>query len=221
MPRIFLAGVEAALRSCSPDTPDGARFGAVIVVHRFGSALNANLHFHCRVIDGVFSAERKGVRFHPAFLTDRALAKVQQQTRRRVLNRFQRRELLSQEAVEMMRGREHDGGFAVNAEARVPSRDRAGLGRAQRALGLPPAQVQTERANGALPDAAGGLGPSRRADPAAAQAPPSLPRRMAPNAPRRPAVTAYAGLPLKLPPPSAPPPSPTTPPEPQRPSRAA
>ena len=41
--RIFLAEVEAALRSCSPDAPSGARFGAV--VHRFGSALNANLHF--------------------------------------------------------------------------------------------------------------------------------------------------------------------------------
>jgi hypothetical protein len=41
--RIFLAEVEAALRSCSPDAPDGARFGAVTFVHRFGSALNANL----------------------------------------------------------------------------------------------------------------------------------------------------------------------------------
>lgn len=49
--RIFLAEVEAALRSCSPD----ARFGAVALVHRFGSALIANLQFHCCVIDGVFS----------------------------------------------------------------------------------------------------------------------------------------------------------------------
>jgi len=53
--RIFLAEVEAALRACSPGAPSGARFGAVTLVHRFGSALNANLHFHCCVIDGVFS----------------------------------------------------------------------------------------------------------------------------------------------------------------------
>ena len=39
--RIFLAEVETARRSCSPDAPSGARFGAVTFVHRFGSALNA------------------------------------------------------------------------------------------------------------------------------------------------------------------------------------
>ncbi|MCU0735766.1 MAG: transposase [Methylotetracoccus sp.] len=109
--RIFLAEVEAALRSCSPDALDGARFGAVTFVHRFGSALNANLHFHCCVIDGVFSATEEDLRFHPACLTDRALAKVQQQTRRRMLKLFQRRGLLPAEAVETMQAWEHDGGF--------------------------------------------------------------------------------------------------------------
>ena len=81
-------------------------------MHRFGSALNANLHFHCCVIDGVFSATDEGVRFHPAFLTESALAKVQQQTRRRVLKWFQRRELLPADAVETMQSWEHDGGFS-------------------------------------------------------------------------------------------------------------
>jgi hypothetical protein len=72
---------------------------SVSFIHRFGSALNANLHFHCCVIDGVFSAAAEGLRFHPAFLTDTAIARVQQQTRRRVLKLFQHREWLPENAA--------------------------------------------------------------------------------------------------------------------------
>jgi hypothetical protein len=107
--RIFLAEVEAALRAFSSDATDGARFEAVTFVHRFGSALNANLHFHCCVIDGLFREADEGVGFHPALLTDRALAKVQQQTRRRVLQWFQRRALLPVEATALMLGWDHVG----------------------------------------------------------------------------------------------------------------
>jgi hypothetical protein len=105
--RIFLAEVEAALRLCSPDAPSGARFGAVTFVHRFGSALNANLHFHCCVIDGLFSAAEEGLRFHPACLTEAAIARVQQQTRRRVLKLFERCAVLPEEATALMLGWEH------------------------------------------------------------------------------------------------------------------
>ncbi len=49
---IFLQEVELALLSCSPDAPANARLGAVTFRHRFGSALNANLHFPGCVIDG-------------------------------------------------------------------------------------------------------------------------------------------------------------------------
>lgn len=117
---IFLAEVEAALKACSPDTPTETRFGAVSFSHRFGSALNAHLHFHCCAIDGVFSAVEEEIRFHPTFLTDVAIAPVQRQTRRRVLKLFQRRELLPEDATEMMRGRQHGGGFSLNAEVWVP-----------------------------------------------------------------------------------------------------
>jgi hypothetical protein len=134
---IFLAEVEAALKGCSPDAPNDVRCGAVSFVHRFGSALNAHLHFHCCVIDGVFSAADDGVRFHPAFVTDAALARVQQQNRRRVLKLFQRRELLPPEAVETMQAWEHDGGFSLNAEVWVPAWDRAGLERLIRYCALP------------------------------------------------------------------------------------
>ena len=69
----LLQEVEKALLSCSSDAPAGARLGAVSSMHRFGSALNANLHFHCCVIDGVFSAVAEEIRFHSAFLTDAAI----------------------------------------------------------------------------------------------------------------------------------------------------
>jgi len=68
----------------------------------------------------------------------------------------------------------------------------AGLGRAQRAPGLPPAQALTGRANGALPDAPGVPRSLGGPGPATPEAPTLLPRRPGPNFPLRPAVTAYA-----------------------------
>jgi Putative transposase len=35
-----------------------ARLGAVIFIHRFGSALNADLHFHCCILDEAFGVAR-------------------------------------------------------------------------------------------------------------------------------------------------------------------
>ena len=67
---IFLHEVEAALRSCSPDAPSGARLGAVSFVHHFGSALNTHLHCHGCVIDSVFSLADEGVRFHSVVGSD-------------------------------------------------------------------------------------------------------------------------------------------------------
>jgi hypothetical protein len=52
--RVFLRGVEAELRQASPAAPVDARFGGVTFVQRFGAALNAHLHYHCCLIDGVF-----------------------------------------------------------------------------------------------------------------------------------------------------------------------
>jgi hypothetical protein len=40
--------------------------GAVTFIQRFGSALNANLHFHTLVLDGVYArAERRPTHFLP------------------------------------------------------------------------------------------------------------------------------------------------------------
>ena len=108
--RIFLNSVEKALHSCCPDAPDHARLGAVTFVHRFGSALNGNIHFYCCVIDGVFSVENEAVRFDEETITPEAIAKVQAQVRERVLRLFKRRALLSPETVDAMREWGHEGG---------------------------------------------------------------------------------------------------------------
>jgi len=220
--RIFLQEVEKALLSCSSDAPAGAQLGAVTFVHRFGSALNANLHFHCCVIDGVFSTAEEVIKFHPAFLTDAAIARVEQQTRRRVLSLFRRRELLSPEAVETMQAWEHNGGFSLNAEVWVPSWDRAGLERLLRYCARPvfagerlawiePDQRLVYHLPKPRPDGQTALylTPLEFLDRLAALVPPPRKHRhryhgvLAPHSPLRPAVTAYAGLPLDGPAPPA------------------
>jgi hypothetical protein len=50
---LFLRAVESCLRTHSPGSSPAARLGAVAFIHRFGSSLNAHLHFHCVVIDSV------------------------------------------------------------------------------------------------------------------------------------------------------------------------
>jgi len=108
--QIFLDSVEKARRSCCPDAPDPARLGAVTFVHRFGSALNGHIHFHCCVIDGVFSAEDVTLRFDKAAITPEAIAQVQAEVRERVLRLFKRRALLSPEDVNAMREWGHESG---------------------------------------------------------------------------------------------------------------
>lgn len=55
--RSVLAHVEREFRRC---------LECGIFIHRFGSALNAHLHFHCVALDGVVApAVVGGVDFHP------------------------------------------------------------------------------------------------------------------------------------------------------------
>jgi len=124
----------------------------VTFVHRFGSALNANLHFDeipscispfgslprsksapgrfviARFIDGVFSAEAEAVHFHEATVLSREdLAAVQRNVRNRVLRLFARRGLITPEAAAEMRRWGHGGGFSLHAAVRVEATDRKGL----------------------------------------------------------------------------------------------
>ncbi|MBE0466601.1 MAG: transposase [Candidatus Desulforudis sp.] len=107
-----LSAVEKTLQLSCPDAPVNARLGAVTFVHRFGSALNGNIHFHCCVIDGVFSAADEALRFDEAAITPEAIAQVQAEVRKRVLSLFKRRKLLSSENVDAMREWGHEGGFS-------------------------------------------------------------------------------------------------------------
>jgi hypothetical protein len=91
--RVFLRVVEQYLQAHSPSSGPAARLVAVAFIHRFGSSLNAHLHFHCVVIDGVFDAAIAGaVTFHAATGLDAiAIAEVQARLRLRLLRVFVRR----------------------------------------------------------------------------------------------------------------------------------
>jgi hypothetical protein len=216
--RVFLEEVEKALLACSPGAPSDARFGAVSFVHRFGSALNANLHFHCCVIEGLFRTEGEKLRFHPAKITETAIARVQGQTRRRVLLLFARRKLLCPETAEAMQEWEHEGGFSLHAEVRVSGNHRGGLERLLRYCARPVFASERlewlevdQRLVYRLPKPRLGgqtrleLTPAEFLDHLALLVPPPRKHRhryhgvLAPNAPLRSAVTAYAGLPVSRP----------------------
>ena len=208
--RVFLEEVEKALFACSPGAPSDARFGAVSFVHRFGAALNSNLHFHCCVIEGLFSTEGEGLRFHPAQVNETAIARVQRQTRRRVLRLFARRKLLCPEAVGAMQEWEHGGGFSLDASVRIAANDRHGLARLLRYGGRGPFAAERLEALDAqrLIDPLPKPGPDGRTQliltplqligRSAALVPPPRQHRhryygvLAPNSPLRPAVTALA-----------------------------
>jgi hypothetical protein len=84
--RLFLRAVESCLRAHSPGASPAARLGAVAFIHRFGATLNAHLHFHCVVVDGVFEPAAGGIVFHAASGLDAtAITRVQAQVRRRLL----------------------------------------------------------------------------------------------------------------------------------------
>jgi hypothetical protein len=135
---IVLRVIEARLRQGSGCAR--GRLGAVSFVQRFGSALNAHVHFHCCVIDGVFAAgEGEQVRFcEAAALTSEDLATVQQQVRARVLRWFVRADHLDQTDARDMAGWHHGGGFSLNASVRIEGADRAGLERLLRYCARPP-----------------------------------------------------------------------------------
>ncbi|MFM7119329.1 MAG: transposase zinc-binding domain-containing protein, partial [Gammaproteobacteria bacterium] len=62
----------------------GARTGVVTLIQRFGSAVNLNVHLHMLILDGVYTLEQNGPRFHRVGAPD-------PQTLERLLNRLIRR----------------------------------------------------------------------------------------------------------------------------------
>jgi hypothetical protein len=138
---ILLRVVEQALREHAPDSNEKARLGAVSFVHRFGSALNDHLHFHCCVVDGVFEPGPEGfdpVRFREALLTQADIQEVQARVRRRVLRWFATRGYLDQDDAKEMVQWANGGGFSLDASVRIEGHDRAGLERLLRYCARPP-----------------------------------------------------------------------------------
>ena len=133
--RIFLSEIERGLQT---NGPQGARTGAVSFIHRFGSALNPHIHFHCCVIDGVFSNSDGKLRFHRAPAGGETASAVQSRVRFRVLKLMVRRRHITRETAEDMRYWRHGGGFSVNAAVQINEEDRAGLERLLRYSTLSP-----------------------------------------------------------------------------------
>jgi hypothetical protein len=109
--QMLLRVIEARLRRCSSYVC--GRLSAVSFVQRFGSTLNAHVHFHCCVIGGVFAVGEDGqVHFAEAgALTLQDFAAVHQQVRPRGLRWFARAAPLDPaEAREMARWH-HGGGL--------------------------------------------------------------------------------------------------------------
>jgi hypothetical protein len=210
--RLFLRAVESCLRAHSPGSSPAARLGAVAFIHRFGSTLNAHLHFHCVVIDGVFEpAPADGVVFRAATGLDaNTIATVQAGVRRRLLRVFVRRGLLPRDDAQAMAQWAHGGGFSVDGSVHIEAADRAGRERLLRYCARPPfaldrlCELGPERLRYEVtkpgPGGAGSLllTPVELIDRIAALVPPPRIHRhryfgvLAPNAPLRAAVTALA-----------------------------
>ncbi|MBK9522286.1 MAG: transposase [Rhodocyclaceae bacterium] len=227
MLRTFLSEVERELCVQCPSTTNTdtstARIGAVAFIHRFGSSLNAHVHFHCCVMDGVFEPsvntddrvtdDVPGVSFHAAHQLDTlAIQAVQTRARQRILRAFVRRGLIDKDDAKEMVQWEHGGGFSVDASVCVEGNDRAGLERLLRYCARPPFALEHLHQHDAehvvyhnpKPHQGGPrelvLTPLELIDKIAALIPPPRTHRhryygvLAPNAPMRAAVTALAPL---------------------------
>ena len=193
--------MESCLRAHSPGSGSAARLGAVAFIHRFGSSLNAHLHFHCIVIDGVFEpAPAGGVVFHAATGLDaNTITDVQACLRRRLLRVFVRRGLLPRDDAQAMAQWQHGGGFSVDGSVRIEAADEAGRERLLRYCARPPFALDRLRELGperllyevtklgpgggrlAAPRPPGAARPPRRPGAAAARPPPPLIRRAGAN----------------------------------------
>ncbi len=94
--QVGLRVIERTLREQCPDVPPAARYGGETYIHRFGSVLNAHLHYHSCMIDGLFAQTEEGLQFYEVTrLSDEAIHQAQEKIRKRVLRLFVRRGLLS------------------------------------------------------------------------------------------------------------------------------
>ena len=96
-----------------PGASPASRIGAVAFVHRFGALLNAHVHFHRVVVDGVFEADGAGgVRFREARgVGPEIVAEIKAQVRHRLLSVLARRGVLERADAAAMGTWDHAGIF--------------------------------------------------------------------------------------------------------------
>jgi hypothetical protein len=164
--RIFLRVISQSLQTHSPGAANvdkaAKHIGAVAFIHRFGSSLNAHVHFHVCVVDGVFEeipvavvgqtdvqSSPPGIVFHPASAIDEtAVAQVQTDLRRRILRAFVGRGLIEKADAKEMLAYQHSG-FSVDAGVCIEADDRAALERLLRYCARPPFAMERLRKEGA------------------------------------------------------------------------
>ncbi len=108
-----------------------ARLPSTISLRRRGGipmALNCHTHYHSRILDGLFEPREDGqIRFlRASVLTAAEIAGIGEQVGRRVLRWFARSGLLAADDARDMLGWDN-GGFSLDASARIAEHDRAGL----------------------------------------------------------------------------------------------
>jgi len=96
---IAMSEVQRAIAGASTSTAKAARSGGVLFVHRFGATLNAHVHLHLCMLDGVVAQGRQGLAFRGAQVDEACVERVQALVRQRVLGLFERRRLLSRAAL--------------------------------------------------------------------------------------------------------------------------
>lgn len=144
--------------------------GSIAFIHRFGSTLNAHLHFHCIVIDSVFEPAAGGSSFMPpAASMPPPSPRSRREVRRRLLRGFVRRGLLPADRAGRERLLRYSRPATVRPGPAAPARSPAPA--------LPERQARSERQRCAAPDAAAAARTPRRTRPAAADPPPPLLRR--------------------------------------------
>ncbi len=97
-----MSEVQRATAGASTSTAKAARSGGVLFVHRFGATLNAHVHLHLCMLDGVAPPGRQGLAFRGAQVDEACVERMQALVRKRVLGLFERRGLLSRETVAVM-----------------------------------------------------------------------------------------------------------------------
>ena len=116
---IALSEVQRATAGASTSPAAVGRTGGVLFVLRFGATLNAHVHLHLCMLDGVVAQGRQGLAFRGAQVDEACVQRVQAAVRQRVLGLFERPGLLSRETVVGMQGWGHSGGFSVHAGERL------------------------------------------------------------------------------------------------------